>query len=64
MRPKIIEIATFVRKPDGSFDLLFEADSNAKSVIFKMEGEGKVQFTNPRGLYQASRKIVEVQIRG
>jgi len=64
MRPKQIEIARLVRNFDGSMDITFDEASKAKSAVFVMDDGGKVKFKDPRGSYQASRRVVEVSIRG
>jgi hypothetical protein len=64
MRPKQIEIAKFVRNYDGSMDIDFAEDSNAKSAVFIMEDGGKIKFKDPKGMFQASKRVVEVSIRG
>jgi hypothetical protein len=64
MRPKQIEIAKFVRNYDGSMDIDFAEDSNAKSAVFIMEDGGKIKFKDPKGSFSASKRVVEVSIRG
>jgi len=64
MRPKQIEIAKVVRNYDGSMDVTFDDESKAKSAVFVMDDGGKVKFKDPKGSYQASRRVVEVSIRG
>ncbi len=62
MRPKQIEIAKVVRNYDGSMDITF--DQGAKTAVFVMDDGGKIKFKDPKGAYQASRRVVEVSIRG
>ena len=64
MRPKENEIAKFVRHTDGSFEVLFEDVSTARYAIFTMDDGAKLKVKQPRGLYRASRRIVELSIRG
>jgi len=64
MRPKQIEIAKVVRNWDGSMDVTFDEASKAKSAVFVMEDGGKIKFKDPKGSYQASKRVVEVSIRG
>ncbi len=64
MRPKQIEIAKVVRNYDGSMDIDFAEDSNAKSAVFIMEDGGKIKFKDPKGMFSASKRVVEVSIRG
>ena len=62
MRPKQTEIAKVVRNFDGSMDITF--DQGAKTAVFVMDDGGKIKFKDPKGAYQASRRVVEVSIRG
>jgi hypothetical protein len=64
MRPKQTEIAKVVRNYDGSMDINFADDSQAKSAVFIMEDGGKIKFKDPKGMFQASKRVVEVSIRG
>ncbi len=64
MRPKQIEIAKVVRNYDGSMDINFAEDSQAKSAVFIMEDGGKIKFKDPKGQFNASKRVVEVSIRG
>lgn len=64
MRPKQNEIAKVVRNYDGSMDINFAKDSQAKSAVFIMEDGGKIKFKDPKGMFQASKRVVEVSIRG
>ncbi len=64
MRPKEIEIAKVTRNWDGSMDVTFHDDSNARYAVFVMEDGGKVKIKDPKGSFQASRRVVEVSIRG
>jgi hypothetical protein len=64
MRPKETEIAKVVRNYDGSMDITFRDDSNARYAVFIMQDGGKIKFKDPKGCYQASRRVVEVSIRG
>jgi hypothetical protein len=64
MRPKETEIAKVVRNCDGSMDITFSDDSNARYAVFTMQDGGKIKFKDPKGAYQASRRVVEVSIRG
>lgn len=64
MRPREIELAKVVRNLDGSMDITFVEDSKAKSAVFTMQDGGKIKFANPKGSFQASRRVVEVSIRG
>jgi hypothetical protein len=49
---------------DGSFEVLFDDVSTARYAIFTMDDGAKLKVKQPRGLYQASRRIVELSIRG
>jgi hypothetical protein len=64
MRPKETEIAKVVRNVDGSMEITFEEDSQARYAVFTMQDGGKIKFKDPKGLYQASKRVVEVSIRG
>lgn len=64
MRPKETEIAKFVRNWDGSTDVTFAEQSRAKAAVFTMEDGGKIKFKHPKGCFQASKRVVEVSIRG
>lgn len=64
MRPKQIEIAKVVRNFDGSMNIIFDEESKAKSAVFVMQDGGKIKFKDPKGSFQASRRVVEVSIRG
>jgi len=64
MRPRENEIAKFVRNMDGSFEIMFDKDSTARFAVFVMDDGAKLKIKEPRGLYKASRRIVEFSIRG
>lgn len=64
MRPKEPEIAKLVRNVDGSMDILFNEDAGARFAVFTMDDGAKLKVKQPRGTYQASRRVVEVSIRG
>lgn len=64
MRPKETEIAKLVRQVDGSFEILFDEASNTKAAVFVMDDGAKLKISKPRGLYKASRRLVELSIRG
>ncbi len=64
MRPKETEIAKVVRNVDGSMEITFEPDSQARYAVFTMQDGGKIKFKDPKGLYSASKRVVEVSIRG
>jgi hypothetical protein len=64
MRPRQIEIARVVRNWDGSMEVTFDEESKAKSAVFVMQDGGRIKFKDPKGLFQASRRVVEVSIRG
>ncbi len=64
MRPKQTEIAKFVRNWDGSMEVTFDEESMAKSAVFVMQDGGRIKFKDPKGAFQASRRVVEVSIRG
>jgi hypothetical protein len=64
MRPKQTEIAKVVRNCDGSMEITFDEESQAKTAVFIMQDGGKIKFKDPKGSYQASRRVVEVSIRG
>lgn len=64
MRPKEHEIAKFTRNIDGSMEILFDEDSKARYAVFTMDDGAKLKIKQPRGAYYASRRIVELSIRG
>jgi hypothetical protein len=64
MRPKEREIATVTRGLNGSMDIVFHDESNARYAVFVMQDGGKIKIKDPKGAYQASRRVVEVSIRG
>jgi len=64
MRPKETEIAKVVRNVNGSMDITFREDSDARYAVFTMQDGGKIKFKDPKGCFQASRRVVEVSIRG
>jgi len=64
MRPREIEIAKVVRNVDGSMNITFEPDSQARYAVFTMQDGGKIKFKDPKGSFSASRRVVEVSIRG
>jgi hypothetical protein len=64
MRPKECELAKVVRNVDGSMEITFEEESKAKSAVFIMQDGGKIKFKSPKGAFSASRRVVEVSIRG
>lgn len=64
MRPRENEIAKFTRNYDGSMDIEFAADSQARYAVFVMQDGGKIKVKDPRGSYQTSKRVVEVSIRG
>ena len=45
-------------------DINFAEDSQAKSAVFIMEDGGKIKFKDPKGQFNASKRVVEVSIRG
>jgi hypothetical protein len=64
MRPKEQEIAKLVRNVDGSMEILFDEDTKARYAVFTMDDGAKLKIKAPRGTYHASRRIVELSIRG
>lgn len=64
MRPKEVEIAKVVRNIDGSLEIDFAEESQARYAVFVMQDGGKIKFKDPKGLWKASRRVVEVSIRG
>lgn len=64
MRPREIEIAKVTRNCDGSMEIAFAEDSKARYAVFIMQDGGKIKFKDPKGSFQASRRVVEVSIRG
>jgi hypothetical protein len=64
MRPKEPEIAKLVRNVDGSMEIRFLEESSARVAVFTMADGAKLKVKQPRGRYQASRRVVEVSIRG
>jgi len=64
MRPKEIEIAKVTRNIDGSMDITFDEQSQARYAVFTMQDGGKIKFKDPKGSFSASRRVVEVSIRG
>ena len=64
MRPREIEIAKVTRNYDGSMEIEFNAESQARYAVFVMEDGGKIKVKNPTGSYSASKRVVEVSIRG
>ena len=64
MRPREQEIAKFVRNRDGSMEILFDEDTSARYAVFTMDDGAKLKIKRPRGVYRASRRIVELSIRG
>lgn len=64
MRPKEKEIAKVTRNWDGSMDVTFHDDSSARYAVFVMQDGGKIKIKDPKGSFQASRRVVEVSIRG
>lgn len=64
MRPREIEIAKVVRNVDGSMNIIFDPESQARYAVFTMQDGGKIKFKDPKGSFQASRRVVEVSIRG
>jgi hypothetical protein len=64
MRPRETEIAKVTRNFDGSMDIEFAEDSQARYAVFVMQDGGKIKVKDPRGSYQASKRVVEVSIRG
>jgi len=64
MRPREIEIAKVVRNIDGSMDITFDEQSQARYAVFIMQDGGKIKFKDPKGSFSASRRVVEVSIRG
>jgi hypothetical protein len=64
MRPREIEIAKVTRNFDGSMDIEFADDSKARYAVFVMQDGGKIKVKDPKGSYQASKRVIEVSIRG
>ena len=64
MRPRETEIAKVVRNCDGSMEITFDGESKARYAVFTMQDGGKIKFKDPKGSFQASRRVVEVSIRG
>lgn len=64
MRPKEKEIAKLIRNSDGSMDIRFAADTQARYAVFTMDDGAKLKIKQPRGTYSASSRIVELSIRG
>lgn len=64
MRPREIEIAKLTRNFDGSMEIEFNAESQARYAVFVMEDGAKLKVKDPSGTYQASKRVVEVSIRG
>jgi hypothetical protein len=64
VRPKEPEIAKLVRNMDGSMEIRFCEGSSARFAVFTMEDGAKLKVKQPKGRYQASRRVVEVSIRG
>lgn len=64
MRPREVEIAKVVRNCDGSMSITFDPESQARYAVFVMQDGGKIKVKDPKGSYQASRRVVEVSIRG
>jgi hypothetical protein len=64
MRPKETEIAKVVRNVDGSMEITFDPESQARYAVFVMQDGGKIKFKDPKGTWQASKRVVEVSIRG
>lgn len=64
MRPKEHEIAKLTRNADGSMVILFDEGTDARYAVFVMDDGAKLKVKEPRGRYQASRRVVEVSIRG
>jgi hypothetical protein len=64
MRPREIEIAKVTRNYDGSMDIEFADESQARYAVFIMQDGGKIKVKDPKGSYQASKRVVEVSIRG
>ena len=59
MRPRETEIAKVTRNFDGSMEIEFAQDSNARYAVFVMQDGGKIKVKDPKGAYQASRRVVE-----
>lgn len=64
MRPREIEIAKVVRNFDGSMEITFDDESQARYAVFTMQDGGKIKVKDPKGSYSASKRVVEVSIRG